>query len=216
MSQAALAKELNVSKSTVGLWETGDTLPDAKSLYALAKIFGVNGDYLLCLSDVTSTDADVATVCKATGLKEDLAKFFVDCNSGEYSSDGLDLIPVFNSLFSPLALCSLLANVATYSASLAEFKTAESIITATYEQPTDAIFATVYNQLEESEIDSDEKQLNNLFSARQNLRMARFETIDSFTRLFDNAMGAQDAEKRMEALARLIMHHDRGDGGGDA
>lgn len=51
ISQAALAKTLGVSKSTVGLWETGDTLPDAKSVYELAVYFEVSADWLLGLSD---------------------------------------------------------------------------------------------------------------------------------------------------------------------
>lgn len=50
VSQDALSKVLGVSKSTIGLWETGDTLPDAKSLYDLARYFDVSSDYLLGLS----------------------------------------------------------------------------------------------------------------------------------------------------------------------
>lgn len=53
ISQAALAKILGVSKSTVGLWETGDTLPDAKSLRDIAEYFEVTADYLLGLSTAT-------------------------------------------------------------------------------------------------------------------------------------------------------------------
>ena len=51
ISQAAFAAALGVSKSTIGLYETGDTLPDAKTLYDLAKYFSVTSDYLLGLSD---------------------------------------------------------------------------------------------------------------------------------------------------------------------
>lgn len=50
VSQAVLASELGVSKSTIGLYETGDTLPDAKTLHDLAVYFGVTSDYLLGLS----------------------------------------------------------------------------------------------------------------------------------------------------------------------
>lgn len=51
ISQNSLARILGVSKSTIGLWETGDTLPDAKSVYDLATLFGVTTDYLLCKSE---------------------------------------------------------------------------------------------------------------------------------------------------------------------
>ena len=50
VSQDTLSKALGVSKSTVGLWETGDTLPDAKSLHNLSVYFEVSADYLLGLS----------------------------------------------------------------------------------------------------------------------------------------------------------------------
>lgn len=50
ISQEVLAKTLGVSKSTVGLWETGDTLPDAKALHDIAVYFKVTSDYLLGLS----------------------------------------------------------------------------------------------------------------------------------------------------------------------
>ncbi|MFG6352593.1 MAG: helix-turn-helix domain-containing protein [Oscillospiraceae bacterium] len=53
VSQAVFAKALGVSKSTVGLWETGDTLPDAKSIRDIAEYFEVTADYLLGLSTAT-------------------------------------------------------------------------------------------------------------------------------------------------------------------
>lgn len=56
VSQAELALALGVSKSTIGLYETGDTLPDAKTLYDLAKYFSVSSDYLLGLSDATEKE----------------------------------------------------------------------------------------------------------------------------------------------------------------
>ena len=50
VSQEALSKILGVSKSTIGLWENGDTLPDAKAIRDLAQYFEVTSDYLLGLS----------------------------------------------------------------------------------------------------------------------------------------------------------------------
>lgn len=49
--QITLSQVLGVSKSTVGLWENGDTLPDAKMVHDLAIYFDVSADYLLGLSD---------------------------------------------------------------------------------------------------------------------------------------------------------------------
>lgn len=51
ISQETLAHDLGVSKSTIGLYETGDTLPDAQTLHDLSAYFGVSADWLLGLSD---------------------------------------------------------------------------------------------------------------------------------------------------------------------
>lgn len=53
VSQGELSRVLGVSKSTVGLWETGDTLPDARYVRALAEYFGVTADFILGLSLAT-------------------------------------------------------------------------------------------------------------------------------------------------------------------
>ena len=48
ISQAALAKELNLSStSSIGCWESGVTSPDYGNLCLLANLFGVSTDYLL-------------------------------------------------------------------------------------------------------------------------------------------------------------------------
>lgn len=70
VSQATLAKELGVSKSTIGLWETGDTLPDARMIHGIALYYGVSSDFILCLSDVMSQEKDVKDVCAYTKLDE--------------------------------------------------------------------------------------------------------------------------------------------------
>lgn len=47
LSQEDLAKALNVSRSTVAMWETDGSVPDITSLQALADFFNVSTDYLL-------------------------------------------------------------------------------------------------------------------------------------------------------------------------
>lgn len=75
VSQDELSKILGVSKSTVGLWETGDTLPDARSLHDLAVYYEVSADYLLGLSDVKTSDMAVRSICEYTGLTEESLDF---------------------------------------------------------------------------------------------------------------------------------------------
>ncbi len=67
-SQATLAKELMVTKSTISLYETGDNVPDARTIRKMAEHFEVSADYLLGLSESETNDKDVQFVSDYTGL----------------------------------------------------------------------------------------------------------------------------------------------------
>ena len=71
ISQEGLSKVLGVSKSTLGLWENGDTLPDAKSLRDLAVYFQVSADYILGLARVKSPNQRVQMICDYLDISED-------------------------------------------------------------------------------------------------------------------------------------------------
>lgn len=47
MLQSDIAQKINVSTSTVGMWEQGRNQPDNDSVKKIANIFGVSTDYLL-------------------------------------------------------------------------------------------------------------------------------------------------------------------------
>ncbi len=51
LTQSALAKELNVDKSTIAKYETNSISPSCQMLIILAKYFSVSTDYLLGLED---------------------------------------------------------------------------------------------------------------------------------------------------------------------
>ena len=51
MSQEELAKKLFVSRQTISLWETDQTLPTIENLLLLKDIFGVSIDNILCDSE---------------------------------------------------------------------------------------------------------------------------------------------------------------------
>ena len=51
LSQADLAKELNISQRSISSWETGFRQPDFETLERIAKFFDVTADYLLGLGD---------------------------------------------------------------------------------------------------------------------------------------------------------------------
>lgn len=84
VSQAVFAKVLGVSKSTVGLWETGDTLPDAKSLRDIAEYFEVTADYLLGLS--TATRGEFHDFARVTHFNPSTIQFLYLC-AGSYRND---------------------------------------------------------------------------------------------------------------------------------
>lgn len=51
LSQKALAKELNVTQTTISKWEQDIRNPDLPTIVELCKYFKVSADYLLGLED---------------------------------------------------------------------------------------------------------------------------------------------------------------------
>lgn len=70
LSQAKLGKELGLSAATIGYYENGDRLPDIEIAARIATYFHVSVDYLLGLSECKSSEPDMKTACKLTGLSE--------------------------------------------------------------------------------------------------------------------------------------------------
>ena len=64
LSQQKAADLLEVSKSTISLYETGYTVPDAKTLYKLCDIYHVSADYLLCRTDYRATGSQSMSIEK--------------------------------------------------------------------------------------------------------------------------------------------------------
>ena len=56
MTQTALAKELNVTRSSVNAWEMGISVPSTALLVEIAKLFHVSTDYLLGLTCTATLD----------------------------------------------------------------------------------------------------------------------------------------------------------------
>ncbi len=91
LSQGELAKKLGLSKSTVGLYETGDTLPDAQAIYGMAKLFNASADYLVCCSDADTNDPDLKSVCDYTGLSTP-SLLWIDDMQNEPHREGLQVL----------------------------------------------------------------------------------------------------------------------------
>ena len=56
LTQRDLAKALNLSKGSIGMWESTDRIPNAKQLVQLATFFGVSVDSLLDINEITSEE----------------------------------------------------------------------------------------------------------------------------------------------------------------
>jgi len=55
LTQAELARCLNVTRSAVALWETDNTDPDIKNIIEIAKFFNITLDELFGLEDESGT-----------------------------------------------------------------------------------------------------------------------------------------------------------------
>lgn len=53
LSQQALAMKLNISQSTVGMWESGKREPNFETVKQIADFFKVSVDYLLCRTNTS-------------------------------------------------------------------------------------------------------------------------------------------------------------------
>lgn len=76
---------LKCSKSTISLYETGDTVPDAKNIVRLCDIFGVSCDYLLCQTNYRRAEDERLTI-EEMGYSEKAAQ----------ALDDLDFIQLLN------------------------------------------------------------------------------------------------------------------------
>lgn len=59
ITQAALAKKLNITRSSVNAWEMGISIPSTTYIVELSQLFKVSTDYLLGLSSNTTLDVSM-------------------------------------------------------------------------------------------------------------------------------------------------------------
>lgn len=68
--QEDLAKALNCNRGTIANYEKGARTPDAETLAKIAKHYNTTTDYIVGLSDVTTSNITVTEICDYTGLNE--------------------------------------------------------------------------------------------------------------------------------------------------
>ena len=74
-SQSALAKKLNVTRSSVNAWEMGISTPTTQYVVELSKIFRVSTDFLLGLDTTSKLNLDGLTT-EETKILYSLVEYF--------------------------------------------------------------------------------------------------------------------------------------------
>lgn len=89
-SQARLAAEVGVARSTVAGWFAGNSVPGSRDLKGLAQAYGVSTDYLLGLSNTESPDVSVKAAVAYTGLSEKAVRWLhIGIDDFECDGEGL-------------------------------------------------------------------------------------------------------------------------------
>jgi hypothetical protein len=96
-----MGKHLGVKFQTVSLWLNGKTTPEIKHLKPLSDYFGVSIDYLLCNSNVMTSNVSVKTINKQYGLDEYTLNCLKNIKSEENDeTEDNPTIEMLNLLFS--------------------------------------------------------------------------------------------------------------------
>lgn len=113
ITQEALASCLGVKRQTVSLYKSGQSKPDVDQLYKIARFFGVSSDYLIGISNVQSTDAQMQQVCRFTGLSEKGIEELI-----RWSRNDTHFLLFINKAFENSEFWSLLSDVCEYKDSV--------------------------------------------------------------------------------------------------
>lgn len=69
-TQQELAEALGKTRQSISYYCDGSSSPDWEAIAKISEYFSVSADWLLGLSEIRSTDADMKSVCDFTGLSE--------------------------------------------------------------------------------------------------------------------------------------------------
>lgn len=102
ITQSAMAKSLNISPSTIGMWEQNRRSPDGDSLKMLSDFFDVTIDFLLGKTEYRKFNPENLNDRDKKDIKKDLKDIMNDFknkkgdqkyyNGVELDDDGLDLM----------------------------------------------------------------------------------------------------------------------------
>ena len=87
VKQKELAKELGVADNIVSYFVGGSRTPNIQQIIKISQFFNVSTDYILGLTDVSSTDAELKSICEYTGLNEKAILFLREIkDSAKYNT----------------------------------------------------------------------------------------------------------------------------------
>lgn len=213
MTIQGFAEKLEISRATVGFYAAGDRIPDAIGLKKIAEKCDVSADWLLGLSPTPSRDESVKAVCKATGLDTPLAEYFINGKHGDVRVDAFltlsDSAPsegnpaafspakLFNSFFTPDALHYLLFQISVYSQMAEHIEYIRKSLEAVEEQGKDQAHKEwVHGRMADLYAE--------LSQAALYVRCARFETIDAFTKRFDEYAHTDTLEEQIDDIMGIL------------
>lgn len=96
LTQNDLAEMMNCNRQKIADLERGKSTPSANDLILLSKIFNVSADYLLGLTDVTTTDKDIKFICDYTGLSERVIEVLSIYNNNKHTKN--KVTPIIDKL----------------------------------------------------------------------------------------------------------------------
>lgn len=92
-TQLEFADRLNISRPTVAQYYNGMRVPDSRMLQQICQKCNVSADWLLGLSNVSATSADIQITCKTLCITETMANNIIDLNK-HFAIDSADSNPL--------------------------------------------------------------------------------------------------------------------------
>mgnify|MGYP004732743093 CR=1 FL=1 len=82
-TQLEVAEKTGIQRTTINYYECGARKVKVEDLLTLSAFYKVSTDYLLCNSDIKTTDKNVKLTCETTGLSEDAIHYIMNADKSE-------------------------------------------------------------------------------------------------------------------------------------
>lgn len=192
LAQKITEKYVTIQRQTISLYMNGQSKPDTERLTAIAKALNVSSDWLLGLTDDSPTaDFSARKISETTGISVEIIEYFIYRKQHcKHPSD--NNITAFNAVFTPDELNALLKTVVTM---LIIHRSGNDTILMAQSQ------LEKLQQMDKSEsyLQADEMKIL-LESVKKEMKLARFDSINSFTNTLDTAFRSADLFKVMDSL----------------